>query len=735
MSIGAMRLKRGGHGLDAQVAFAPAFHWDASILEATTLVDYKVDSWTDNISNIAAVLPTTAIGTVATPKAPLLVKNIYTNRQVVRFSSSAQLRAAIVTDGPMTMFVVAKRNVSSDVCAVVSTAPGIGGTGLSLELQRTITAPTHSVTYDVQANGGAVTNVYANGQPASVGAWTTPADDLAIYEMSAIAPSNSTITINGYQDTLSGGCDVAEIMGYSGTPTVSEAAAIRAGLAAKWGISLGSTYTYAPSAPQYLCTTPLETALNLYWSRPVDLVGTSPATNYSYAIYIDNALVGTLAPGSSTPPATNYVVTGLTPGTSYNVQVATVVNGVESVRATITATTATAGSLYTGTSTGTNGARLSEMFGGDGNGSWANTAMPATTTSSPNETQAVADIVQCIYSYATGTDASPYGKVLAWPTLSYNTWSSSLNVINSATIPLVSITMVGSFVSQGWAQSTRAMLRAGIPMPAGLEPTNDTDGTIHLYDPDWKWRNNTSDSQYHGRIWELWGAKSPMQNYGAGDPARWTALHGGRFTGATTRKSARPRTLSSSVSTYPSYGAPSVVDKNFPTATTYWGFGPDGVAEYSTYMSSVSHIPMSHHIIRKSDLQNGVIKHPIGFSLYGIYPTSNKGPNVWPANGYDAASRTWMGQGSRFRLPANYVGAYPSGMPVEWQGLYDMFIACMRDYGMMFVDTTGSSFGIRGEPGLGEFLPAGFDSRRFIQYLPWSNLKMLSVGSDANYYP
>lgn len=35
---------------------------------------------------------------------------------------------------------------------------------------------------------------------------------------------------------------------------------------------------------------------------------------------------------------------------------------------------------YQGTSIGTNGHRLSEMFGGDGNGSWINTPMPDTTS-------------------------------------------------------------------------------------------------------------------------------------------------------------------------------------------------------------------------------------------------------------------------------------------------------------------------------------------------------------------
>jgi len=379
------------------------------------------------------------------------------------------------------------------------------------------------------------------------------------------------------------------------------------------------------------------------------------------------------------------------------------------------------------------GYRIGELFGGDGNGSWANTPMPSNTTIHADSATAVADLVYNVHDYATGT------AVVAWPTLNTDTYTATLNVIDSSTTPLQPVTVSGQNANAAWAFPTAAMMYAGFPIPKGLQPTDDSDGTLYLYDPDWKWPGRPEDTQYWGRIWELWGARSPEQNAAAGLPAIWTAKIGGRLTGVNQRLSVHPinRTSTADVISQasPSYGAPKAPNDTSAN-TIYWGYGPDGVYESSLWMASASHIPMSHHILRKRDMLNGVINHPMGFALFPMYPLSegSKG-SVWPATGYDAASRNWLKHGNRLRLPANYTATYPGGMPTTWRPMFDMFINCFRDYGVMLVDTTGNSFAMRAEPGVERFYPSGFSGKTFIQYLPWEDMQMIAVGSDVGFYP
>lgn len=280
------------------------------------------------------------------------------------------------------------------------------------------------------------------------------------------------------------------------------------------------------------------------------------------------------------------------------------------------------------------------------------------------------------------------------------------------------------------------MMWAGIPLPQGIQPTDDTDGPIHLYDPDWTWPGRPDDPQYHGRIYELWGARSPEQNAADGLEPIWTAKYAGRLTGVNNRLIAHPinRTTGADVTSQaqPSFGAPKA-PTDTGTQTMYWGLGTDGVYEAPQWMTTAVHIPMSHIVLRISDMVNGIIRHPMGFSLHGI--PESPGTRVWPATGYDGASRTWMPQGSRLRLPAGYSASYPAAMPTAWRPMFDMFINCFRDYGILFVDTTGASFAMRAEPGIQPYLPSDFSGNAFLKYLPWEDMQMIAVGSDEDFYP
>ncbi len=285
------------------------------------------------------------------------------------------------------------------------------------------------------------------------------------------------------------------------------------------------------------------------------------------------------------------------------------------------------------------------------------------------------------------------------------------------------------------------MMWAGFPIPPGLTPSRDTDSTLVMIDPDWTWPGRPGDPQYKGRIYEIWGLKDPAWNVELGNPAEWTALFAGRVTGVMNRLTARPmnRTTGDAVSqARPGYWAPKA-PMDTSSNTGYWGLGSEGVYETSNWMTTAAHLPFSHQIVRLSDVQQGVIRHPIGFLLGDLWGTSQQAdgnqPQVWPATGYDAASRTWLRQGSRLRLPAGYTAPYPAGMPVAWRPWFDMFIVAFRDYGLIFTDTTGNSFSIRGEPGLTAYYPPGFNSNTFLKYLPWEDLQMIVAGNDGDFYP
>lgn len=91
-----------------------------------------------------------------------------------------------------------------------------------------------------------------------------------------------------------------------------------------------------------------------------------------------------------------------------------------------------ASQLYQGTSNGPLGYRISEMFGGDGNGSWINTPMPANTSVHADSATAVADLCYNIYEKATGTN------VAAWPIINAGNYCATINVIPHNT-PLVKV--------------------------------------------------------------------------------------------------------------------------------------------------------------------------------------------------------------------------------------------------------------------------------------------------------
>jgi hypothetical protein len=395
---------------------------------------------------------------------------------------------------------------------------------------------------------------------------------------------------------------------------------------------------------------------------------------------------------------------------------------------------------YIGTSVGPDGHRISEMWGGTGNGSWINTKLPPNTAVHPNSQVMVDDIVQNVYGKITGSTAN------AWAAFNTTLFTATINVI-PLTQPRVPVYIQG--VQAGpedtWAMARNAMAQVGIPIPDGVEPTidprtgtADRDGTVVLWQPDYVWPNRSSDLQYFGRYYELWGAVSPAQNAALGKPAVWTAKQPGRMLGVKTFKHAHGRNRFGNDVTGPTsspqYVAPaSVVDPS--PGNTYPGYGYDGVAEEYTMPVTASKIPFSHSLITMRDMartdpETGrphYIDHPLLFMMAPA-PSTMRGTKVWPAQNYDVSSRSFMPHGTRLRLPANIT------MDPAWSDLKYAIVKAMRDYGIIFGDTAGSGSGVtfRVEPGASAYTTGGF-SNATMKSLPWSQLVALPVGSDAEY--
>ena len=424
-------------------------------------------------------------------------------------------------------------------------------------------------------------------------------------------------------------------------------------------------------------------------------------------------------------------------------------------------------------------AAMAQMWGGESDvkgttgeaqtRSWANNPMPDDVArDTANEAQARADFLSSIYTIAPGTDPNDttiyptgggpsWGPLVSWPTLNINKYTSVFSFVDSSAVPWKRVECVdGLRRTASWHMTTNAMMWSGIPLPDGLQPTNDSDGTLEVWDLSRVWAGDPTNTNYHGWGWFLWGAKSPEQNIAEGNispttglpQTGWTAKSAGRITGAKTRLTARQYTRTSGDAgsqALASMGAPAAPwDPALATdpAKTYWGYGQDGVAESNQWGVSAAHIPMTHTVLTMRDIQNGVARHPWGFALFTMYPAAlrNKG-FVWPATGYDSASRPYLKHGHRFRFPAGSTPVYPAGMPTEWRFLFDICFYMIRDYGAMLVDTTGASFSFRAEPGVASMLPAGFSAKQFIQYLfqdvqnGTRELHLVMPGTDAEFYP
>lgn len=418
---------------------------------------------------------------------------------------------------------------------------------------------------------------------------------------------------------------------------------------------------------------------------------------------------------------------------------------------------------------GADGAYWDEMWGGVEGGSWVRTKLASNRAvyalDDPTYQLAIADLV----NNQTGKvwNSGMTGTYDAYPYINDSAFCAKFAILTPTLPAYVQVFYSSSAKGTGdrsqatWAQASRAraegnyssLAKGGFRIPAGFEPTvltdgtPDSDGTLEWYEPGYTWPGRAG--SYPGRYSAFFGAISPAQNVALGRDERWTAKYGGIIPGAKT--DLRCRSYLTSVfngdganTSNTEFTAPVVAQPIAGYETkTYVGFGREGIATEENAMPTAVHIPLSHTSVTRRDLTRtnpttgaqGYIDHPIGFMLYSAPTAWKTAPHyVWPAVSYDGASRYFMPQGTMFRLPPDWI-VDPS---LTWQ--QQMLETAMRDYGIVFNDTTGSTgITFRAEAGSGSLwqystVPGG-SRNGLMRSLPFASMLMLVPGTDTAQNP
>jgi hypothetical protein len=272
-----------------------------------------------------------------------------------------------------------------------------------------------------------------------------------------------------------------------------------------------------------------------------------------------------------------------------------------------------------------------------------------------------------------------------------------------ATQPLVAVRlrMPSGAATPPYAKALEAIMRAGLPIPAGYAPQGDTDDIGTFWMPGWT-GTQSDGTVLHGRIYEAWRLRPNT------DPSTpniaWEAQWAGRLSGAA-------ESVGHYVDRYTNYR-----DRAYPALPT------DPVKanlfEERGWGAMATSIPIQPTMIKAADVQAGVIRNAIGLTV----PWPGPGWR-WPAQRSDGSltSTSPMQEGMRLRLPAGYVAAAGLNPFVQ------MVIAAARDYGLVVTDHA-ANLAIRAEPAVSALLPP--PSYTAFYGFPWGSLQVVATGND-----
>lgn len=271
---------------------------------------------------------------------------------------------------------------------------------------------------------------------------------------------------------------------------------------------------------------------------------------------------------------------------------------------------------------------------------------------------------------------------LAKPMLNVDTWTAE-HIIVPAGQPLIPVTC-----SSGDAH-LNSMFAAGVPIPPGTTPTNDSDSALTIWQPS---------ATGGGTYWEMQAAhKNPTTG-------AWSCSFGGKVTNAN--------------------GTPNGHYVQYVT-------GPSGTYQSSSWGTQGSGLPYWPGVLSLLDCARGRVDHALLLEVYD----ARSGGHVWPASRSDGAAGSTnpayaLQEGMRLRLPPGY--STPAGL----HPICQLEVQAASKFGIVVTDRTLSGLGMRATPSVraGGYVgsTADFD---VLDGFPWGDLQLLAVGSDTNQTP
>lgn len=236
-----------------------------------------------------------------------------------------------------------------------------------------------------------------------------------------------------------------------------------------------------------------------------------------------------------------------------------------------------------------------------------------------------------------------------------------------------------------------AIAAAGLPIPATLMPTPDSDAAVIILQPD---------APDGGFMWELQGFRWITPG------VQWACNSLSRMAGADITTTGH------------------FVD---------WVTGPLSStpgAEYSTWQSHAwgiqgSGLPYLPGVLTLQDIQRGRVDHALLLEMYD----GGSGQHVWPAARSDGgalagASAFVIAEGMWLRLPPNVF------IDPTWSFMTRLFAQGARDFGLIITDRTLSCLAVRA----GLDCAGHIDDSHLVNF-PWLLTQCLAVGSDAVWHP
>lgn len=310
--------------------------------------------------------------------------------------------------------------------------------------------------------------------------------------------------------------------------------------------------------------------------------------------------------------------------------------------------------------------------------SWIGTPLPDRAAIDPKSAQVAAEIV---VQKALGRPILNVFADLGWT-------AEPMIVLKDTPLTPVTMTNTGDY-------HTAAILKLGVPIPAGTVPPTAGEPTLLIWQPDYVGRYGQV-----GRYFELYKARIDASG-------NWFCETGCRYWGVNANTTAR-----------------SSIWTGGPGAAAY-ATDPDSTYTSAPYTTGPG-LPYMPFLLTVADMKRGDVDHVLGFEAVHSYG------RVWPATRSDGASpSSLLREGDRYRFPPGYV--LPSG-------LHPIAQVCGRGaikFGWVLDDMAGS-LGVRAAPSVAAagYLGTAHDYEVFDGF-PFGDLVRLDATnmSDTNQTP